>query len=691
MLRKPSPRRGRNTPAKRPPEHLAPDPSLLRKLGWLVFFIAVAVYANTLLHDYTLDDAIVIYDNEFTTRGLAGIPGLLKYDTFRGFFKQEGKEKLVSGGRYRPLTPVMYAVEVQLFASPKRDPNGQVVRDANGHVIYDPYEDGRPNTVKFVGHLVNVLLFALTCWLLLWLVHRLLREAGWSEAGAVWAAAGTALLFAVHPIHTEVVANIKGRDEIVALLGSLLALYGTLQAHRQRRPSWHLVAAVVFFLALMAKENAITYVAVVPLVGYFFLRKSFGASLQSMLPYLAAAVVFLAIRTSILGWDFGGTPPRELMNNPFLKLVNGQWVDFTWPEKMATIFYTLGKYVQLLVWPHPLCHDYYPRAIPLVTFANGWVLFSMALYAAMLIAAVLGFSQRKVYSFAILYYLITLSIVSNVVFPIGTNMGERFIFMPSVGFCLGVAAVLWQWQGKALYNNSWLVGLGVVLLLLAGRAVVRNPVWKDNYTLFTTDVAIQPNSAKLRTAAGGELVTRSIRPENSQRKRQMLEQGIAHLLEAVKIHPTYKNAFLLLGNAYHYLEDYETSIEYYERALQIDPQYAEARTNLAITYANAGRYYGEQRGDLQKAIEYLKKAEALNPNAYETLRLLGVAYGIGGDNEQAVKYFQRALALRPDDPDALYNLATALYRAGRSNEAEQYFQKARTIDPDIDKKRQQRQ
>src|SRR5690606_20899622 len=75
-----------------------------RRWSWILFTRGALLYANTLRHDYAVDDAIVIYDNEFTTKGVSGIPSLLKYDTFRGFFKVEGKESLVSGGRYRPLT-----------------------------------------------------------------------------------------------------------------------------------------------------------------------------------------------------------------------------------------------------------------------------------------------------------------------------------------------------------------------------------------------------------------------------------------------------------------------------------------------------------------------------------------------------------------------------------------------------------
>jgi len=98
----------------------------------LLMIFCFLLYGNTLNHDYTQDDAIVIYDNMYTTQGISGIPGILKYDTFKGFFKVEGKDKLVSGGRYRPFTLIMFALEWQLFKKQKLTETGQVAKDANG-------------------------------------------------------------------------------------------------------------------------------------------------------------------------------------------------------------------------------------------------------------------------------------------------------------------------------------------------------------------------------------------------------------------------------------------------------------------------------------------------------------------------------------------------------------------------------
>lgn len=662
--------------------------------SWGIFALGFLLYANTLFFDYTLDDAIVIYDNEFTTKGAAGIPGLLKYDTFRGFFKVEGKENLVAGGRYRPLTPVMYALEVQLFSPKKMDANGLPVRDRDGDVVFDPYQDGKFNSVKFVGHLLNVLLYALTGVVLFLLLLKILSPGGQTTAStgmAPFVALAATLLFVVHPIHTEVVANIKGRDEIVSLLGSLAALYLSLKAFYEKKQVLNVAAAVLFFLALLSKENAITFLAVVPLTYFFFTKAKFGKLAFQTLPFAAAAAIFLVIRTSVLGWDLGGEAPRELMNNPFLKLVGNQYVDFTFAEKFATIFYTLGNYVQLLLFPHPLSHDYYPRAVGIMTFGDWQVILSVLLYLGMGVYALLRLNKKDPVSYGILFFLVTLSIASNIVFPIGTNMSERFVYMPSVGFAWVAAVLLYRLAGAGAKPKPAVVMAGAAILLVLGvKTVVRNFAWKDNFTLFTTDIGTVPDSAKLRNATGGELITQAIKPENAVQKTEMLNQAVQHLTEAVKIHPGYKNAYLLLGNAYNYLQQYEASIQAYQQALKLDPEYAEANNNLGITYRDAGRYFGEQKGDLAKSLEYLLKAYERRPEEYETLRLLGVVYGVGGNLEKAIEFFSKALEKEPDNAFANFDLGTAYFNAGQVERAQAYFQKAKEINPNIEEDRKRR-
>ncbi len=651
------------TPYALPGEPLWLQRPLLIGMG--LFAFAFLLYANTLTHGYTLDDAIVITDNEFTMQGIQGIDELLQYDTFRGFFKVPGKEKLVAGGRYRPLTPIMFAIGAE-WLGPQ----------------------------PWIGHLGNIVWYGLTCiavWWLIWVICAPKNDPTCSDSRARFIALAAALIFIAHPVHTEVVANIKGRDEIMSLLGAVLATLCVWYGLRQKRWYWPLAAGVCFFLGLLSKENAITWLAVTPLMLWYFGGRTPLQALRLTLPLAVAAIAFLWLRASVLGWSLG-EPPRDLMNNPFIKILSsGQIADLTAEERWATIVYTLGQYVRLLVFPHPLTHDYYPRHIPIMYFADGRVIASLVVYLALLWWAIRGLRQKEPTSFGIWYYLLTLSIVSNIAFPVGTNMSERFLFMPSMGYAWVMGWIAWraaQWRagGKLhhFWQTYWVWGiLTGIVLLYSIRTITRNAVWKDNFTLFTTDVAISPQSAKVRNATGGVLIDSALQVKDEARRIQMLREATNHLQIAVRIYPYYKNAYLLLGNAHFYLKEYDKAIQHYERALKIDPNYADAQTNLARALRDAGKYYGEQRGDLPQAITYLSRSYQLDPTDAETARLLGVAYGLSGQNDKAIQWFEKALSLQPQSAAIMRDLATAWYHAGNQAKAQQWMQRARHIDPTI--------
>ncbi len=649
---------------------------------WILMLFSFILYANTLTHDYTQDDAIVIYDNMYTTQGLAGIPGILKYDTFKGFFKVEGKDKLVSGGRYRPFTLILFALEWQLFKKKKLNEKGQVIKDDKGQIIYE----GRP----FIGHLMNIIFYGLTGIVLYLLILKILHPTK-DDPYIYFVALLTALLFLAHPLHTEAVANIKGRDEIFTLLGSLAAAYFSLLAFYKNKKSLNIVVAILFFIALLSKENAITFLAIVPLIYYFFTKAEPNRIVMQMIPFVAATVLFLMIRGSVLGWSLGA-PSMELMNNPFIKAVNNQYVPFSGSEKMATITYTLGKYIQLLFYPHPLTHDYYPRHVDMMSWGNWKVMLSLVMYLGLGLYALRGLLKKDPIAFGIIFFLATTSIISNIVFAVGTNMSERFMFMPSVGFSFIMAILAWRLirllnKGQSIQKLGQLtvvLGIaGIALALFSTKTILRNFVWKDNFTLFMTDVDVSYNSAKLQNAVGGELSNQALKPENASKKTKMLNDALAHLSIAKQIHPTYKNTHLLLGNCYNYLGEYENSIQYYQKVLKMDPDDENGFNNLGITYRDAGKFYGEKKGDFVKATQYLLKAYEMRGEEYEILRLLGITYGTQGQHPKALDFFRRAVKAQPTNAGAYFNLGTAYQYAGDVENANINIQKAKELDPQI--------
>ena len=339
------------------------------------------------------------------------------------------------------------------------------------------------------------------------------------------------------------------------------------------------------------------------------------------------------------------------MNNPFLKLVGNSYEPFSFAEKSATIIYTLGKYVQLLILPHPLTHDYYPRHIGIMSFGDWQVLLSLAIYAALIVFILRGLKNRRLISFGIAFFLITLSIVSNIVFPVGTNMAERFMFMPSLGFCL-VAAILLAKIGEKVpissINRMSLIAFLIVGGLFSLKTFTRNPAWKDNYTIFTTDIETSPNSAKLQTSVGGETIEHFKNSTNEVEKKAKITEAIGHLQKALEIHPTFKNPYLLMGNGYFYLNDFDKAIAAYNKGLELDPNFKDIKQNLALLYREGGRIIGQQQNNLPKAIEYLSKAIEMDATDVSAMSFLGTAYGMSQQPQKLIEVLSKALAIRFD-------------------------------------------
>lgn len=638
-----------------------------KKLHLIILFVfGFLLYANTITHDYTQDDAIVINDNDFVKKGFSGIGEILGNDTFLGFFKV--KKNLVAGGRYRPLSLVTFAVEYQFF--------------------------GESPTVS---HFINVVLYALTGMLLYLVVLQFFHNKSTSEGYFI--ALATAMLFLAHPIHTEAVANIKGRDEIMALLGSLGALYFAMKYALKGDFVQLIFAGICFFLGILSKENTITFLAVIPLAIFTFTKTEASKIGISTSVLVAFAAAFLIIRSSILGdaANLTANANMELMNNPYLKWTGSQYVDFSSGEKFGTIFYTLGKYLVLLIFPHPLTHDYYPPQIPMMTFADGQVIFTLLIYIGAGIYALMRLPKKDPIAFGIIYFIATLSVVSNLVFPIGTNMGERFMFMPSVGVCLIAAVLLHKLTNKKIANWSDLkLALPIIALFLVGfslKTVVRNMAWKNNYTLFSTDIQTSINSAKLNNSMAGITSEEAIKPENAAKKQQMLNDAIRYGLKARELHPTYANPNVIIGNAYLYLGDYQKSIEFYDYTLRITGEgssdYTNALNNKKVALANIKPEYLTKQGEalanqqFAEAIRIGEQAIAAGNISVELFGQQGAAYGASGQHQKALEMFQKVLQLDPNSAQGYLNMGYAYQGLGDTANTNASFEKAYSLDSNL--------
>lgn len=624
----------------------------------LLSAVCFACYANTIPNDYAYDDAVVITENQLTQKGVAGIPDIFRKNSFAGSYENAPVLE-----RYRPFSLATFAVE---------------------HDVLGPS--------PHVSHFVNVLLFALTT-LLLYALFGTLFAAPTATPGRLDLPFVAALLFAVHPIHTEVVANIKGRDELLVLAGSVSATLLVLR-YLDSRKLRHLAASFCLFsMALFSKENAITFLAVVPLT-VFYCRRRWTDALRATAPLFVASALFLLVRWSVLA-EPGQAAPLDIITEPFAYASTSQ--------RIATALYTLGAYVKLLLFPHPLTIDYYPYHVRLMAFTNVWVWLSLVGHLALAVYAALGLRRRSVVAYGVAFYLITLSMVSNLPFSLGTFMSERFVFVPSVGFALVAARLLVLPAMR--YRRFVVLGLAIAL---AGKTYLRNSVWKDDFTLLTTDVKTSTDSIKGNIAAAVTLLEEANKQDARASSTAYRAQALEHAQKAAELYrsnidlahvkgTSYQHLLVLLGNAYSangrsedalrsYKEalpgaadrtslyemiqttinqssDVDFKIRSYQDFVQLDPD------SFSFNY-HLGLFYGKDKNDLARSILYLQRAVDIAPKDVNALRGLGHAYTLAKDYDRAAGCFEKLVEGDPGNPSLLGALYRLYTEAGRPEKAD---------------------
>ena len=592
-----------------------------------IFALALLLYANTFGHHWALDDAIVYTSNRFVKQGVDGIPDIMTQDTFAGFLENQST---LSGGRYRPLSVVTFAVEYEMWKSNPK-----------------------------LSHIINVALYGLTGLLLYLLIVRLLGEERRTMAFF------TTLLFIAHPLHTEVVANVKSRDEIMCFL-FLIAAGHCLITYLEESGAWRLVAATASFgLALLSKESAITFLAIYPVALFTFCGQSVRRSAQIILPFAVLALVYVILRGEFAG-ELGDRGTTSLMTDPLIHATSG--------ERYATIFMSLGKYIKLLLLPHPLVYDYSYNQIPLVTWkaASAWI--PLLIHVGLAAIVVYGVRKRCSITFVILFYLATISIYCNLVFPIGAILAERFLYLPSLAFCAVLGTLLAGATRPALPRGLGVVALGLILFAYSAKTISRNRAWKDNWTLVNTDIKNAMNSARAHYSLGEQAMRRF--KAGGEQETALLDMAEGEFRAALDINPD--------GMVHNWLGDVLIKKGRREEAKVQFEAAAKLQGNYYGVHVNRGNVFFES-GQLTPALEAYKRAHELDPVKADVHRMICYLLVETKRYEEALPYIQYTLDREPTFVDAHVQAAQAMLGLGRPELALTSVENALKLDAEFAK------
>ncbi|MBE9506980.1 MAG: tetratricopeptide repeat protein, partial [Chloroflexi bacterium] len=589
-------------------------------LPLLLVVIILLLFSNSLGREFIWDDAALIQQN-YLIRDFDNLPQFFTRD-FWAFAEGEGK----GHDLYRPLVSLSYLIDSRLWGN-------------------------RPPCYHFTN-----LLFHILSTILVYFILRGILEKRWSA----WLGA---LLFAIHPIHTEAVSWISGRTDVVCGFFFFLALFLYIGSRKGGQWTYLAGSLVAFLLALLSKEMAITLPLIIAVYNLCFdkspqqerwwdtVRARLGRAVIEPLPYLVVVVLYLTIRLQVLGFVIKSKDKMAESLQGFSSLQNPGATLLLLPVKIMALD------LRLLVVPFPLNAHRLVSDLASNFGLTAWL--SLLAAVAVLALSILALRRAPAYAFAGLFFFVTILPVSGLL-STGDFVAERFLYIPSLTVCLAAALLctsLWQ------RRRTW----GLVLLLLIALPWViftyrRNADWRDGLTFWSKTVAASPRSTIAHNHLGLEFWYRG-----------QYEQAIAEFEQVLQMDEENKNAYNNLAGVCFSQERFQEAEAYYHKAIAIAPENALFHLNLGVVY--------ERLDDSDKAVTAYQEALALNPRLAAAYYNLGLLHSRMGRWAEAIFCLERVLDIDPTSAAAHNSLGLIYLDLELFPEAVFEFEQAMWLDP----------
>lgn len=584
----------------------------------LITLFSVIVFSNMFTNQFVYDDKDIVVENDFI-KDWNNAPKIFSSDYFN----------LSQEGTYRPITTLTFFIDYSLWG-----------------------------LNVFGYHLTNLLFHILNA-ILIYLILSLILK---NKVTALVAS----LLFVLHPVQAEAVNGITFREDLHAFTFFLLALFLYIKHPYQensKRKFYYMGSIICFIFALFSKEMAITLPFILVLYDYCFgsrqkrseiinrnsrLQSAFVMSLkQSYIPFFLVGALYM------LGRFYLFYDPSGLAKYP------GGGFHLA---MLITMSRVIVYYIKLLFLPINLCVDYiFPISRSIFEPS---VLISIAVLVVVLITAFKINKHSKEISFSIFYFFLTLLPVSSII-PFGNIMAERFLYFPSLGFCMFLAVIIMKLMNVShlRYLRKFVV-LFLILILFgySVRTMKRNTDWKDDLTLWSRTVETPFISPRAFSNLGIAYMGKGF-----------YDEAISQFEKAVQMDPTFEIGYYNLGVAYTGKGQYEEALAKYQKVLQIDPDHAQTHFKLGSIY--------ERRGAFNPAMEEYKKAIESKPDYAEAHFNLGLLYGKKGMFIQAAESFNEAIRSKPSYIKPYIYLGLMHKATKQYDTAIQIFKKALRLSP----------
>jgi protein O-mannosyl-transferase len=637
------------------------------KLLTVFYFLILCflLYGNTIPNKYSIDDDLVTANNEMVKKGVSGIPKI-----FTTLYQNMDNFKY----EYRPIVKLSYALEFEIFGS-------------------------NPG----ISHFINILLYFLSSVLLFFILRKVFYQSSLIFPLII------VTLFIAHPIHTEVVASLKNRDELLSFFFSLITLICSIKLGETQKKIYFIPAFLSFAVALLSKQSALVYAALCPLTLLFIpSRTKFKSIVFLFLLLLSAYFLMKLTEKGLLGRN---VRDKFFWDNPlyFYKSIG---------IRSATGMRVLLFYLKIMILPTPLLFYYGYNMIPVSHWNNWQVIIIFLFHLGLFILGIYLFRKKNPIGYGILFYLIAISMFTNIVRPAAGIVAERYIFTSVLGFCIVLSGILFSISkvnnSKEIKTNKKLfLGLIVLLILVpySYKTISRNAVWKDYNTLYANDIKYLENSAKANELYASELARQvnedMLKTKDLNKNMPKIRLAVKYFEKSLRIDSSNFMANNNLGLIYFVIfKDNQKALTYFKRSIQYRPDYGRGNFNMALTYErkkdfdsaiiyydkmmtiepnnqnvyiNLANIYFDEKHDLQKAVDILDRFSKADPDNALPFVSTGTYYLRSVDTVSCLKYFDMA-AEKPNIDARFLNALARIYASkGLNDKAAYYNLKAQNV------------
>ncbi|MBS1686523.1 MAG: hypothetical protein JSS76_17425 [Bacteroidetes bacterium] len=617
----------------------------------LLVAACLVCYAVSLRNDYSLDDDFAIYANQYVQKGLEGIPDILTHPYYTS-------STLTFD--YRPVASVTFAVEKQLFGN-------------NPHV----------------GHAVNLALYIIAVLLLLGVLTAVI---GLERVPAFI----TALIFAVHPAHTEVVASIKNREELLSFIFCMLSFFALHRFFDQRKLKDLLLYGLLTIVCLLLSfASKLTSIPVIMIFGAMLWMQGRQRRAKLFYPILAL-VAIISIGYLVVILRMSNRPVYDL-ENPLVSYPG----DLS--AKIGTTAMALLFYFRFMWVPYPFSFFYGYNTIPVEHLGDPVAMLSVMLHLGLFIYGLILFFRKNLTGLLILSYFFAIALYSNILIPYTGIVSERALFFPSVWFI--AAFVHWLYErlsAKKASATLRYVALSFLAIMITGYGtldIVRVHQWHDTLSLMSSDIPHLNNSTLANYFYGCVLKnTAEVQPDTSGYRRYMRPAKEA-FYRVNSLSPTYPYGYFRLGLIYRYDEyNGDSAFYYFNKAYEYNKEQTDIRYQYGRTQYEFGdmhraadvfaALYKEIPTDtftvfyhalLQLKLRNMQEGKraadefmSMAPNYYQAHFNMGIYYELSGDADNAAREYQRSVDLGCTD-QLVYNYLIDYYAThGREQEADRF-------------------